>query len=684
MPTYPNEVTGELMARFFYAQSHRQQYEAQAIDNYKLYIGYRPKLDPSDPNYGRSNLHIPRSAEIADAWRARVFESFAGPNRPYFDFSPMPIGYSVDREAIAANERKAPKAAALVDMQLEKNNWVRLLYEHLTNLIIYPVAWMAVSWRYQVGKTRKRVRVPMIQQVMDPMTGEIVQVPVVDPMTGQPVLQWAEQDIETVLFDDNEITCPSFFDMWWDPKGRDVDTCRFIFQRERKSTQQLKDMLELIRKAGVGGKFYDPDWDALATANGQIDDDGQDIHLAEVGISTDHGGDSWPQEQAHKGYLHEVLHYWEDDRHAIIVDRNQCLYDGPNPYWRHRRKPFVAQSYEPLPAQFAGLAVMDYLAHLQHELNTNRNQRIDNVSLVLNRMWFRYSGADIPDDQLVSRPGGVVDVPAPGMLEPIVTPDVTASAYNEESIIKSDMESAIGTPNIVRGVDNDTKQTAREAMLKQSGAATRFNVKIKLAEHLGFKRLVMLMDMNNQQFITGSRLVRVGGMAVDDWQEVTMEDLDGEWDYRPAGLATDPSVNREVMREQFKDLLITAKTLQLPYAKMYELWVGLLGTYDLRNPQKYTYTEEEVMERMQATAQAEADAAMAQEQQAKAQQEQARADQVQARQEQRADAERKLQAQRADKAEDRQAKMEQIEAQQRHQAAMAAANAAASAGGGML
>ena len=60
---------------------------------------------------------------------------------------------------------------------------------------------------------------------------------------------------------------------------------------------------------------------------------------------------------------------------------------------------------------------------LQAELDTLRNQRIDNISFVLNRMWKVRKGADIDEAELVSRPHGIIRVDNPD--------DVTELAMND-------------------------------------------------------------------------------------------------------------------------------------------------------------------------------------------------------------------------------------------------------------
>ena len=88
--------------------------------------------------------------------------------------------------------------------------------------------------------------------------------------------------------------------------------------------------------------------------------------------------------------------------------------------------------FEQLPNEFYGLSAVGLVEHLQHELNTTRNQRIDNVSFVLNRMWKVRRGADIDDSELVSRPHGVVHVDNPDDVTPFEMSGVTASSYNEK------------------------------------------------------------------------------------------------------------------------------------------------------------------------------------------------------------------------------------------------------------
>ena len=57
---------------------------------------------------------------------------------------------------------------------------------------------------------------------------------------------------------------------------------------------------------------------------------------------------------------------------------------------------------------------------------------------------------------------------------------MTSSAFQDEAIIKQDMENALGVPSVVRGVDPARRETATEVVTKASNASVKFDVKVLL------------------------------------------------------------------------------------------------------------------------------------------------------------------------------------------------------------
>src|SRR5690606_23187851 len=134
---------------------------------------------------------------------------------------------------------------------LEKNGIYRLFYDWVTNLLISPAAIMSVGWRYEERTVRRRVEQPVL--AFDPWFQQVV--PVFDPFSGRPMRQLVVVEAVEPEWDDNELQVVDFFDFWVDPKGHDIDSCRFVFQREWMTRDQIEAYLSVLEDemASVGG-----------------------------------------------------------------------------------------------------------------------------------------------------------------------------------------------------------------------------------------------------------------------------------------------------------------------------------------------------------------------------------------------------------------------------------------------
>lgn len=288
----PDERAQDLITRFNYSDSWRQQYDQKAIEWYKLYVGYRDQPAVQ----GRSNLHIPRVYEICDTLRARIVKSFLSA-RPYFEFSPAPPrNGQVDMKML--NEKKGDLAAALVDQQLVLNNFTYKFYNYITSMLIFPLAIMGVGWRYEERIVKRRV--PKIVGYFN------------TPYGPQPNIQLVLEESLEPVWDDNEIVNVDFFDFWVDPRRADIDSARFVFHRDWMTQEELQNYLEVLR-GRESGEVFDLRWDELRNAGSNLSE-GRWDRLSAVGLVPETDTGFWNEddhEEARKGNLFEVLHYWE-------------------------------------------------------------------------------------------------------------------------------------------------------------------------------------------------------------------------------------------------------------------------------------------------------------------------------------------------------------------------------------
>jgi hypothetical protein len=585
------------------SQDYRLPYEIQAIQGYKQYLGYRKILKNKD----RSNLHIPVMYRIEDTVRSRIVKTVAG-NRPYVD-AVIKASSGMSPELMADNEEKAKIPAALIDMQLEQNRFAQMVYDFTTAKLNFPAAIMGLCWRYDEEKVKKRVQMEALG----------IKFPLV-----------VTKESKEVTYDDNELIYVDFFDYWPDPWGGSLDVRQHSYgiHREWLTKEQIERKLEFYKRQGIGEVFMPTGQDWKNIADIEIPDNRFDRISAINMPVPDNQSIQSDGKGNYRNMRYALYNYWTKDGLKCLINKTFVPFVGENPYWRHRQIPFMMQSYEQLPGEVYGRSLAFFEYHLQEELNTIVNQRIDNISLVINCMWKKKRGTSVDESQLVSSPGGFIELDNMDDVAQLVFNDVTATAWNHQQDIIRQMEDAVGSPAIVQGIDAGSSQTATEITSQNSNASIRFDVKV-IVDSDAWKRLFGMMDMNNQQFITDERMVKIFGQqgAKDEWRKIGPLDLVGfERDYQMSNARVDPAANKEVRRQQLWEALAQGKQagLSLDFDALAFEW---LKTFDFSNPEKYRLQPEQIRAQVTQTIQTQQDqvqqeqAAKTQEQDAKFQQE---------------------------------------------------------------
>lgn len=567
-----DEITDQLLEIFRYYRNFRQQYETKALKHYQQYVGYVEEI----ADESKANIHIPKAYQVLDTLRSHIVSNFFH-KRPYINFTPSPAEAGA-LKSLAANEEKAKVAAALVDEQLELCGIQREFYDFVTSLLIYPAGVLGVGWRYEQDMVKRKTRLPIVDNA--------------GLYTGNST--WGVSESMETIYDDNEVVNIDFFDFWTDPEAGRFSQARGCFHREYITFEELNEKIKQLDELNEG-ILYPLDMKKIRDQTSKAGDDGRQKRLSSVSITTQNYDPylkSQDERLSGKSNL-ELLHYWERGRHAILINREQALYDGPNLYWRHNELPFCVASYDRLPNEVYGLSAMQIIYDMQEEVNTLHNQRLDNASMNINNMWLRIRGADISEEQLVSRPNGIIDVDNPEDLQPLEKNPLPQEAFASEDRLNKDLEDSLGTPPSIRGVEGQVSQTATEVNTTTDNALGRFESKIKLFEESVINRLARQMDLNNQQFISDTRLARIDVENEAEWREIRPEDLIGEFDYSPARNTTDLAANKEIRREQLSEVINMMLRAGVPFIDYPELIMEWLETLDLTSPEKFLVDSDE-------------------------------------------------------------------------------------------
>jgi hypothetical protein len=321
-------------------------------------------------------------------------------------------------------------------------------------------------------------------------------------------------------FDGPFVECIDLFDFFIDPDALSISDAKYVIQRKMMD----KDTLMACQERGIyknveyltqgsGTQYKQNPENEKKGKEGAPDDDDKEF---------------------------ELLEYWEEDKLITLGNNRVLLRERDNPF-DHKKKPFVATKFIPSLHEFYGIGVIEPLEGPQNELNTKRNQRLDNINLMLNMMWMLQSGAIDDLKQLVARPGGIIVCNDINGLKPVPVHDYTSKAMQEEQVSKNDIHETSGVNEFVRGTNTDgSSLTATEIRVKYEQSATRLDYNLKLMAETGIRDIATMIVALDQQFITDEQIVRVVSDGSTKFYGIRPEDIRGDFEVKvnpdPAGI----------------------------------------------------------------------------------------------------------------------------------------------------
>jgi hypothetical protein len=459
-----------------------------------------------------SNLFIPYIYNIIETALPKILGSIFD-SKPYITYKPVGLDDTAKGEAMTN----------LVYYQMKaKMKASSRFYEIIKTCLMFGTAISKQTWKYQEKEVTRRDMT--VQKVIDE-DGVVLDIPVRAPVKKTIVLYDAPHM--------ENIPLESFFH---DPAYTSVDESPFGMHEYFRELHELKSgeldgyykntaTLSEEREAG-----------ALRT---KYDSSGIQLGNMKDGV--------------------RIWEYWTDDWLITMANKSTVIRKEPNPFY-HGKKPFIKWNTVIMPNEWYGKSMIETLVDLQAELNTVRNQRVDNVSLAINRMFLIAKGANIDVEQLKSKPNGFIEVDDIDKdIKEMLFKDVTSSAYQEEEVIKTDMDVTSGVHNMDRGQAGERKETATVASLMSSASSERFRMQVLLLEEDPMTELGMQLAELNKQYLEDDTFITITSEDGGTSQvAMSIDDIDVEYDVVSTGTAADASVNKEVRQGQLVNLLSTA------------------------------------------------------------------------------------------------------------------------------
>lgn len=440
--------------------------------------------------------------------------------QPYLDYLKSPVSVLPRR---IEDEESAKANQSLLSYQTDISGLRQKLEILERHCVKYGMAPGKVYWKTET------MRVKEMQEIEE-----------VDDF-GNVTLREEEVEYDKVIYDDpcfEPIPIDRFF---IDPDADDIQSARFVIERiVNVDPQYLLDMEE---------QGYYKNVKDIPEVQQYIE---ADVKSITDEFSRSSATDQPFDEDDYAGI--DLLEYWENDRQIIVANENWVIRDEKNMFL-HKKKPYVALYYTKLDFEPRGIGIPEAVEGLQIEVNAKRNQRLDNVNLVINPMYLLQEGSiDNVADQMISRPGGVIVCNNIEGIKPLITQDVTSSVYQEISDLRQDFKRVAGnTDELVGTTEVRHRQTRAEIEAKLTQAISRIEY-VKTQQAAGALRdIYCFYHWLNQQYMTEERIVRIMGENGNEYRKVTPEDVGKDYDIR---ITADPGgIQKQLKLDSWLQLL---------------------------------------------------------------------------------------------------------------------------------
>ena len=228
----------------------------------------------------------------------------------------------------------------------------------------------------------------------------------------------------------------------------------------------------------------------------------------------------------------------------------------------------ICRNYVDAPL-LLGRGDVQYIYKLNELINDTSNQKVDNISYVLDNMWTIDPAYADRAREIESVPGAVYDLPH-GALQPIEKPQVTQEADNEIGRLKQDIRDTSAASEVVQGQQESGNATATEINAQVNQAGQRFAVKLQMLEAEGYKQFGQILFKLTQLFVTDKMMLRIAGGANGElqWKDFDIADYEGE--YEPS-VQLDATIKAQKMEQATKYTNLMETLLQVETINKSEL-----------------------------------------------------------------------------------------------------------------
>lgn len=316
---------------------------------------------------------------------------------------------------------------------------------------------------------------------------------------------------DTWDFDGLNFDCEDFFDVFPDPACKRLSRAKYIIKRSIRYWDELKELEKLSIYHNV---------DAIKSNTVADFDHKVKERLMSIGLAT---GVDYADPKT--GEV-EILDYFEGGHIITVGARGVVLRDTKRDIGKRASSsafgevdkidsvlpyhlPLVDIRLIPVPREFYGIGAPEVLSDDQHYIDLLRSARLDNLDLVINKLFKVRINSDIDPDTIFSAPGNIIPVTNMDDIDEFRVTDVTGSAYQEEEAVKTNANDAIGEHPYARGEPPVRRETATGITRLQEATMTRFDTVLKIMEFTAIRSIGQKVIQIIHEYMTPQQYARI-------------------------------------------------------------------------------------------------------------------------------------------------------------------------------
>jgi len=392
---------------------------------------------------GRSSLFVPKIPAYIKRKMVDVVGQFTGDN-------PVSIKNSITSHPVGAKIK-----------QEVHNYYIRHHIDYTS--LIYNTAYSSYTYNYAP------LFIDWVEEYEDIDVDNIVQMP-----DGTQVTETTTMERLVASYPVVESIPPEDFRLDPSVAWDELDDARYVGFRTFISKEAAQDKIDSKEWPKVAEEYYQFNSITNSTIGNNVKYE-RSSNASPFANSQSFDTDNGLLEIRYHYYFEETKDGWQPVRtvtlgDAVVLEDAEPLsvnWGGDKHAW-----PFVLGQVYPKPFEQYSAALPEQAKDLQIEVNAIRNQRRDNVSLILNPEKYVTPQAGVTPAQLAfSYPGKIVAVDNLNAVQWQTVPDVTSSGHNEEARAESDLDKLLSEGALRQGVEGKRKESATAIQMMSSNAS---------------------------------------------------------------------------------------------------------------------------------------------------------------------------------------------------------------------